>query len=131
MSQDWQSVVIRKPFNKNSEREEREKLLKVPNVDRDMKKKQNLNPNNERTLSKSLREEDGSVPQINYVTASMSQVIRQSRMDKNLTQEQLARMCNLEKSIISDIENPIKQVVYNASHINKISKALSVVVPRK
>lgn len=131
MNQDWHTVTIRRPVTKKSIKEEREKLLKVPNANREVVQKKHLNENNHTNVPRSVREENGEVPKMNYVSNAMSQIIRKTRLEKKYTQEDLAKLCNLDKNIISDIENPIKQTVYNAQHINKIAKALGITIPRK
>lgn len=131
MNQDWHTVTIRKPVTKKSLKEEKEKLLKVPNADRKVVQKKHLNENTHTNVSRSVREENGDVPKMNYVSHAMSQIIRKTRLEKKYTQEDLAKLCNLDKNIISDIENPIKQTVYNAQNVNKIAKALGITIPRK
>lgn len=129
MSQDWAPLIIKKSITKQSIKEENERLLKIPNMEKEIiRKTSNLNSNNNITVTKDKN--DGDVPRIKYVTNLMSQTIRKSRMEKNYSQEDLAKLCNMDKNIISDIENPIKQTVYNAQQINKISKVLQITIPR-
>lgn len=129
MSQDWAPLIIKKSITKQSLKEENERLLKIPNMEKEIiRKTSNLNSNNNISVTKDKN--DGDVPKIKYVTNLMSQTIRKSRMEKNYSQEDLAKLCNMDKNIISDIENPIKQTVYNAQQINKISKVLQITIPR-
>jgi ribosome-binding protein aMBF1 (putative translation factor) len=129
MSQDWAPLIIKKSINKQSIKEENERLLKIPNMEKEIiRKTSNLNSNSSVTVTKDKN--DGDVPKIKYVTNLMSQTIRKSRMEKNYSQEELAKLCNMDKNILSDIENPIKQTVYNAQQINKISKVLQITIPR-
>jgi ribosome-binding protein aMBF1 (putative translation factor) len=129
MSQDWNPLVIKKSYNKETIKQEKERLLKIPDMNKEMiKKTTNPNSNNQNSITKDKN--DGDVPKIKYVTNIMSQTIRKSRMEKNYSQEELAKLCNMDKNIISDIENPIKQTVYNAQYINKISKVLQITIPR-
>ena len=65
---------------------------------------------------------------VKKVSHTTAQFIIQSRTQKNLKQTDLAKMCNLDSKIIGDIERG--GCIYNFQHINKISKALGVKIPR-
>jgi ribosome-binding protein aMBF1 (putative translation factor) len=64
-----------------------------------------------------------------YVAKATSDAIRQARCDKKLTQKELAQKCNMDVSIIAEIERG-GNCVYNASHVNKIQSVLGVKIPR-
>jgi len=63
-----------------------------------------------------------------YIAKVTSDAIRVSRCEKKLTQKELAQKCNMDVSIISDIERG--GCVYNPTHVNKIQSILGVKIPR-
>jgi len=63
-----------------------------------------------------------------YIAKVTSDAVRVSRCDKKLTQKELAQKCNMDVSIISEIERG--GCVYNPTHINKIQSILGVKIPR-
>ena len=64
-----------------------------------------------------------------YIAKSTSDTIRQTRCDKKLTQKELAQKCNMDVSIIAEIERG-GNCVYNATHVNKLQSVLGVKIPR-
>lgn len=64
-----------------------------------------------------------------YIAKATSDTIRQARCDKKLTQKELAQKCNMDVSIIAEIERG-GNCVYNATHVNKIQSVLGVKIPR-
>jgi ribosome-binding protein aMBF1 (putative translation factor) len=64
-----------------------------------------------------------------YVVKVTSDTIRQARCEKKLTQKELAQKCNMDVSIIAEIERG-GNCVYNATHVNKIQSVLGVKIPR-
>lgn len=64
-----------------------------------------------------------------YIAKATSDTIRQARCDKKLTQKELAQKCNMDVSIIAEIERG-GNCVYNAAHVNKIQTILGVKIPR-
>ena len=64
-----------------------------------------------------------------YVVKATSDAIRQARCEKKLTQKELAQKCNMDVSIIAEIERG-GNCVYNATHVNKIQSVLGVKIPR-
>ena len=64
-----------------------------------------------------------------YIAKVTSDTIRQARCDKKLTQKELAQKCNMDVSIIAEIERG-GNCVYNATHVNKIQSVLGVKIPR-
>jgi ribosome-binding protein aMBF1 (putative translation factor) len=64
-----------------------------------------------------------------YVAKVTSDTIRQARCDKKLTQKELAQKCNMDVSIIAEIERG-GNCVYNATHVNKLQSVLGVKIPR-
>ena len=63
-----------------------------------------------------------------YITKVTSDAVRVSRCEKKLTQKELAQKCNMDVSIISEIERG--GCVYNPTHVNKIQSILGVKLPR-
>lgn len=43
------------------------------------------------------------------------------RIEKNLTQEDIANIINVSQSFIATIENPNSRAKYNLNHINKLA----------
>lgn len=64
-----------------------------------------------------------------YIAKATSDTIRQTRCDKKLTQKELAQKCNMDVSIIAEIERG-GNCVYNPAHVNKIQTVLGVKIPR-
>jgi ribosome-binding protein aMBF1 (putative translation factor) len=64
-----------------------------------------------------------------YIAKATSDTIRQARCDKKLTQKELAQKCNMDVSIIAEIERG-GNCVYNATHVNKIQSVIGVKIPR-
>ena len=63
-----------------------------------------------------------------YIAKVTSDAVRQSRCEKKLTQKELAQKCNMDVSIIAEIERG--GCVYNAAHVNKLQSVLGVKIPR-
>ena len=85
---------------------------------------------NSTSVGKIIVDNDGDeTVKIKKISRNTAQFIIKARTEKKLTQVQLAGSCNLDKKIINDIENC--NCVYNAIHINKISRVLGVKIPRE
>jgi len=63
-----------------------------------------------------------------YIAKVTSDAVRVARCEKKLTQKELAQKCNMDVSIISEIERGT--CVYNATHVNKLQTILGVKIPR-
>jgi ribosome-binding protein aMBF1 (putative translation factor) len=72
---------------------------------------------------------DDLVKKTKYVAKATSDTVRQARCDKKLTQKELAQKCNMDVSIIAEIERG-GNCVYNPAHVNKIQTILGVKIPR-
>ena len=72
---------------------------------------------------------DDTAKKTKYIAKATSDTIRQARCDKKLTQKELAQKCNMDVSIIAEIERG-GNCVYNATHVNKIQSVLGVKIPR-
>ena len=71
---------------------------------------------------------DDDVKKTKYVSKNTSQAIMSARAEKKMTQKELAQKCNMDVSIINEIERGA--CVYNASHVNKIQSVLGAKIPR-
>ena len=63
-----------------------------------------------------------------YIAKVTSDAVRTARCEKKLTQKELAQKCNMDVSIIAEIERGT--CVYNAAHVNKLQSVLGVKIPR-
>lgn len=72
---------------------------------------------------------DDTAKKTKYIAKATSDTIRQTRCEKKLTQKELAQKCNMDVSIIAEIERG-GNCVYNATHVNKIQSVLGVKIPR-
>ena len=63
-----------------------------------------------------------------YIAKVTSDAVRLARCEKKLTQKELAQKCNMDVSIVSEIERGT--CVYNATHVNKLQTILGVKIPR-
>ncbi len=63
-----------------------------------------------------------------YIAKVTSDAVRVARCEKKLTQKELAQKCNMDVSIVSEIERGT--CVYNATHVNRLQTILGVKIPR-
>ena len=112
--QDWTPVVFKKKTDDNKKGCEKEKATSssssLSNVG----------------VYKAASDDD--VKKTKYVLKATSQAIMSARSEKKMTQKELAQKCNMDVSIINEIERGA--CVYNAAHINKIQSVLGVKIPR-
>lgn len=80
-------------------------------------------------ISKPVSTADDDSKKTKYIAKATSDAVRVSRCEKKLTQKELAQKCNMDVSIISEIERG-GNCVYNAAHVNKIQTVLGVKIPR-
>ncbi len=80
-------------------------------------------------ISKPVSAADDDTKKTKYIAKATSDAVRVSRCEKKLTQKELAQRCNMDVSIISEIERG-GNCVYNAAHVNKIQSVLGVKIPR-
>jgi ribosome-binding protein aMBF1 (putative translation factor) len=71
---------------------------------------------------------DDEAKKTKYIAKATSDAVRTSRCEKKLTQKELAQKCNMDVSIIAEIERG--GCVYNATNVNKIQTVLGVKIPR-
>jgi putative transcription factor len=110
--QDWTPIV----FNKKSQGCEKEKE----------KSSSSSSSLSNVGVYKAASEDD--VKKTKYVSKNTSQAIMSARSEKKMTQKELAQKCNMDVSIINEIERGA--CVYNAIHVNKIQSVLGVKIPR-
>ena len=79
-------------------------------------------------ISKPVSTADDDSKKTKYIAKATSDAVRVSRCEKKLTQKELAQKCNMDVSIISEIERG-GNCVYNAAHVNKIQTVLGVKIP--
>ena len=72
---------------------------------------------------------DDDMKKTKYIAKVTSDAVRTARCEKKLTQKELAQKCNMDVSIIAEIERG-GNCVYNAAHVNKIQTVLGVKIPR-
>ncbi len=63
-----------------------------------------------------------------YIAKVTSDAVRTMRCERKLTQKELAQKCNMDVSIVAEIERG--GCVYNATHVNKLQSVLGVKIPR-
>lgn len=76
----------------------------------------------------SASKSDDEAKKTKYIAKATSDAVRSSRCEKKLTQKELAQKCNMDVSIIAEIERG--GCVYNATNVNKIQSVLGVKIPR-
>ena len=81
------------------------------------------------SASKGAGDDADMAKKTKYVAKATSDAIRTARCEKKLTQKELAQRCNMDVSIIAEIERG-GNCVYNATHVNKIQSVLGVKIPR-
>ncbi len=115
--QDWTQVVLKKKKTGKDKQEEQEKVRKESTKQ------------NELIKNKTLYEDE--VPNLKYLSKNTASFIQKERLAKNLTQDQLAKLCNLSATDIKNIESNPEKTIYNPTILNKISKVLGVKIPRQ
>jgi ribosome-binding protein aMBF1 (putative translation factor) len=81
------------------------------------------------TASASASGDDDTTKKTKYIAKVTSDAVRQARCNNKLTQKELAQKCNMDVSIIAEIERG-GNCVYNPTHVNKIQSVLGVKIPR-
>ena len=108
--QDWTPVLFKKSDSNNKSKEEKSTTSSLSSVG----------------VYKASGDDD--VKKTKYISKNTSQAITNARCEKKMTQKELAQKCNMEVSIINEIERGV--CVYNATHVNKIQTVLGVKIPR-
>lgn len=112
--QDWTPVV----FNKKSNDKDKDKN----------EKKTTLSSSSLSNVGVYKAASDDEMKKTKYVSKNTSQAIMSARSEKKMTQKELAQKCNMDVSIINEIERGT--CVYNPTHVNKIQSVLGVKIPR-
>ena len=73
--------------------------------------------------------DDDTAKKTKYVAKATSDAVRNARCEKKLTQKELAQKCNMDVSIVAEIERG-GNCVYNPTPVNKIQSVLGVKIPR-
>jgi putative transcription factor len=115
--QDWTPVVFKKKTDDNKKGCEKEKTTSSSSSSSSLS-----------NVGVYKAASDDDVKKTKYVSKNTSQAIMSARTEKKMTQKELAQKCNMDVSIINEIERGA--CVYNASHVNKIQSVLGVKIPR-
>ena len=75
-----------------------------------------------------LRDDDGEEIKYEKISLDCAKAVQKARLEKELTQAQLAKAVNEKTGTIVDIESG--EAAYNPDVINRIEKALGVKIPR-
>ena len=111
--QDWTPVVFKKSDSNNKSKEEKLITAAASSLS---------------SVGVYKASGDDDVKKTKYILKNTSQAIISARCEKKMTQKELAQKCNMEVSIINEIERGV--CVYNATHVNKIQSVLGVKIPR-
>lgn len=111
--QDWKPVVFKKTDNNKSKEEKSTVATSSSSL-------------SSVGVYKASGDED--TKKTKYISKNTSQAITNARCEKKMTQKELAQKCNMDVSIINEIERGA--CVYNATHVNKIQSVLGVKIPR-
>jgi ribosome-binding protein aMBF1 (putative translation factor) len=117
--QDWTTVTLGKPKKQDS-------------ASSNTMKTHTTNPANSASAvvaATSAGGGDDDTKKTKYIAKVTSDAVRTARCEKKLTQKELAQKCNMDVSIVAEIERG-SNCVYNATHVNKIQTILGVKIPR-
>lgn len=117
--QDWTPVVIRKKRTSESSNKDTNTITVPKNH---TNKQNNLIKVQKLFDSNNLEEEPETRPVI--VSKEFGQKIQQARMERGLSQKQLANALNLQQSIINEYERGCG--VHNGNYIGKIKSYLGI-----
>ena len=120
--QDWTTVTLSKPKSK-TQQPATQKIANTSSVNSASAVVAAT------TSSKTGGSGDDDAKKTKYIAKATSDAVRTARCEKKLTQKELAQKCNMDVSIIAEIERG-GNCVYNAGHVNKIQSVLGVKIPR-
>ncbi len=118
--QDWTTVTMSKPKKQESTNQSVKNPVIHSNVN-------SASAVVAATTAKSGTDGDDT-KKTKYIAKVTSDAVRTARCEKKLTQKELAQKCNMDVSIVAEIERG--GCVYNAAHVNKIQTVLGVKIPR-
>jgi HTH-type transcriptional regulator/antitoxin HipB len=105
-------IVILNGFNKKTQKTPRSEIVKAFKIKKYMKQKSNL-----KSLDKFINEQYGNIGESKrdnfekgFESFKIGVLLQQARLEKGMTQEELAEKCGTNKGYISKIENNIKEV---------------------
>ncbi|XP_057766419.1 multiprotein-bridging factor 1a-like [Salvia miltiorrhiza] len=130
ISQDWEPVVIRKKAPTSAARKDEKAVNAARRVGAEIEtvKKSNAGTNKAASSSTSLNtrklDEDSENLTHDKVPTELKKAIMQARMDKKLTQAQLAQVINEKPQIIQEYESG--KAIPNQQIISKLERALGV-----
>ncbi|KAK4777405.1 hypothetical protein SAY87_017592 [Trapa incisa] len=130
ISQDWEPVVIRKKAPNAAAKKDEKAVNAARRAGAEIEtvKKYNAGSNKAASSSTSLNtkklDEDTENLTHDRVPTEMKKVIMQARLDKKLTQSQLAQMINEKPQVIQEYESG--KAIPNQQIITKLERALGV-----
>ncbi|KAL3635376.1 Multiprotein-bridging factor 1b [Castilleja foliolosa] len=130
ISQDWEPVVIRKKAPTSAARKDEKAVNAARRAGADIEtvKKSNAGTNRAASSSTSLNtrklDEDTENLTHDKVPTELKKSIMQARMDKKMTQSQLAQLINEKPQIIQEYESG--KAIPNQQIISKLERALGV-----
>ncbi|CAL1386329.1 unnamed protein product [Linum trigynum] len=130
ISQDWEPIVIRKKAPTSAAKKD-EKVVNAARragVEIETIKKSNAGSNKAASSSTTLNtrklDEETEIVAHERVPSELKKAIMQGRMDKKLTQSQLAQLINEKPQIIQEYESG--KAIPNQQIISKLERALGV-----
>ncbi|KAH6780879.1 multiprotein bridging factor 1B [Perilla frutescens var. hirtella] len=130
ITQDWENVVIRKKAPTSAARKDEKAVnaARRSGAEIETVKKSNAGTNKAASSSTSLNtrklDEDSESLAHDKVPTELKKAIMQARMDKKLTQSQLAQVINEKPQIIQEYESG--KAIPNQQIISKLERALGV-----
>lgn len=115
--QDWNVRILN---NNNTQKPIKQQSLDTPSLRRHEAPSTHL-----KKLESYTGEEDVDLSRVSF---SLRQQIQSARQAKNMTQKQLANLCNLPESVIKNYENGT--AVPDPQILNKLSRQLDVILKK-
>lgn len=119
--QDWTTVTLSKSKSKTQTTTQKTATASTSNVN-------SASAVVAATTAKTAGGGDDDTKKTKYIAKVTSDAVRTARCEKKFTQKELAQKCNMDVSIIAEIERG--GCVYNAGHVNKLQTVLGVKIPR-
>lgn len=118
--QDWTTVTLSKPKSKTQPATQKMATISTSSV--------NSASAVVAATTASKNADGDDTKKTKYIAKVTSDAVRTARCEKKLTQKELAQKCNMDVSIVAEIERG--GCVYNATHVNKLQSVLGVKIPR-
>jgi len=119
--QDWTTVTLSKSKSKTQTTTQKTATASTSNVN-------SASAVVAATTAKTAVGGDDDTKKTKYIAKVTSDAVRTARCEKKFTQKELAQKCNMDVSIIAEIERG--GCVYNAGYVNKLQTVLGVKIPR-